>query len=143
MSRSNNSSMGHSNDDPNRAMPLIRTPVRKEVLIVEDEAPIAEALAYIIEDAGYAARIAVHGRAALVAIQERRPDLVFTDLMMPFMSGVELIATIRASGDTTLPIILMSAIARDEMRALGADAIIGKPFTVEAIEALLHRYLDA
>jgi CheY-like chemotaxis protein len=112
------------------------------VLIVDDEEPIAQALAFIIEDAGYATRIAPHGRAALTAIREQPPDLVLTDLMMPQMTGAELIATLRADGHHDLPIVLLSAAGLDAMRDMGANAILPKPFELHDIEAMLTRFLS-
>ena len=116
-----------------------RVPV---VLIVEDEVFIAEALAFMVEDAGYVVRLAPHGHAALAAILADRPDLVISDLMMPRMTGAELLQAVRAQGDTTLPIVLMSAAGRSHVANLGADAALGKPFELAEVEALLHRFLE-
>lgn len=141
MSRNNNSTNIH-NAAQRTAAPQYGEPPRKLVLIVEDELPIAEALGFIIEDMGHAVCIVGEGRAALAAIRQHHPDLVFTDLMMPVMTGPDLIAALRASGDTALPIILMSAMTPPAMQVPGATAIIGKPFSIQAIEALVHRFLD-
>lgn len=111
------------------------------VLIVEDEEHIAEALAFLVEDAGYEARIALHGKAALAAIMTDAPDLVISDLMMPQMDGEQLLQALRAQGKNTLPVILMSAAGRDHVANMGADATLEKPFEVTEVEALLHRFL--
>lgn len=113
----------------------------KMVLIVEDEAHIAEALAFLIEDAGYIARIAHNGKEALMIITEAVPDLIISDLMMPQMSGAQLLEVLRTQGKMTLPIVLMSAAGRDHIPAVGADATIGKPFEIAEIDALLRRFL--
>lgn len=86
MSRNNNSTNIH-NAAQRTAAPQYGEPPRKLVLIVEDELPIAEALGFIIEDMGHAVCIVGEGRAALAAIRQHHPDLVFTDLMMPVMTG--------------------------------------------------------
>jgi DNA-binding response OmpR family regulator len=112
------------------------------VLIVEDEEHIAEALAFLVEDAGYVARLATHGKAALEVITAGAPDLVISDLMMPQMDGAQLLQALRAQGRSTLPVVLMSAAGREHVANLGADATLGKPFEVAEVEALLHRFLS-
>jgi DNA-binding response OmpR family regulator len=114
----------------------------KVVLIAEDEEPIAQALAYLVEDAGYMPVVAVHGRAALEMALAQRPDLIITDLMMPQMSGKEFISALRAALDTaTPPIILMTAAGRRYTDAAGANALLSKPFDLSDVETLLERYL--
>ena len=114
----------------------------KVVLIAEDEEPIAQALAYLVEDAGYTPVVAVHGKAALEMALAQRPDLIITDLMMPQMSGKELISALRAALNlATPPIILMTAAGRRYTDAAGANALLSKPFDLSDVEALLERYL--
>ena len=117
------------------------------VLIVEDEEPIAEALAMIVEDAGYASVVAAHGKAALERARMERPSLVFTDLMMPHMNGQDLIATLRevaaAQGYAPPPIVVMTAASSLRAQAVGADALLRKPFNLSEVEALLLRFLGS
>lgn len=117
---------------------------RPIVLIVEDEEPIAEALAYVIEDAGYTPMVAPHGKAGIALVLQHRPALILTDLMMPQMSGPEFIRALRAKLDSsTPPIILMTAADARFARDVGADSILKKPFEIATLEALLRRYLEA
>lgn len=114
------------------------------VLIVEDDAAIAEALAFLVEDAGYTARIATNGTEALVLLQDQHADLIITDLMMPGMNGAAFIATLRvqqAQGQVIPPIVLMSAAGRDILDSVGADAVVRKPFELAEIEDLLAHWL--
>lgn len=115
------------------------------VLIAEDEEPIAEVVATVVEDAGYATVVATHGRQALELAREQHPALLITDLMMPYLSGAELIATLRAEaearGEVAIPIILMTAASLSLARAAGADAVLRKPFDLTQLEALLERFL--
>lgn len=115
------------------------------VLVAEDEEPIAAALILIIEDAGYTPLVAAHGRDALELTRERRPALVITDLMMPYIDGANLIATIRddARRDHCAPppMVLMTAAGMRRAEEAGADAVLRKPFNIEDVEALLHRFL--
>jgi CheY-like chemotaxis protein len=115
------------------------------VLIVEDEEPIAEALAYIVQDAGYVPVIAAHGRQALKIARARRPALIITDLMMPLMDGAELIAALQADAldgkGPAPPVVLMTAGGMRRTQEVGANEVLRKPFTLEEVEELLHRYL--
>jgi DNA-binding response OmpR family regulator len=113
----------------------------KMVLIVEDEEPIAIALAMIVEDAGFTVACASNGRIALTLIHQQQPDLIFTDLMMPQLSGQELVAYLRANGFTDLRIVVMSAIEKAHMRVPGADALLPKPFSLEEVDAILREFL--
>ena len=115
------------------------------VLVVDDEAPIALALAEVVEEAGYRVVLAYHGQEALEMVHQYQPALIFTDLMMPQLNGRELIATLRAQQhipQQSFPaIILMTAAGRVNIRDVGADAVLLKPFELEEVEALLHRFL--
>ncbi len=115
------------------------------VLIAEDEEPIAQAIAYIVEDLGYTPAVAIHGKQALELARTYRPALVITDLMMPQMTGAELIRALRqdaAQKDYPAPpIILMSAAGRQYVDTVQADAYLPKPFDVVEVEALLEQYL--
>lgn len=115
------------------------------VLIAEDEEPIAEAIALIVEDAGYTPLVAAHGKQALELVRSHRPALVITDLMMPHLDGAELIAAIRAAaqqdGHAPPPIILMTAAGMKRAYGADADAVLRKPFELDELEALLFRFL--
>lgn len=115
------------------------------VLIVEDEEPIATAIAVVVEDAGYVPVLASNGQGALSVADTRRPALVLTDLMMPRMDGIQLIAALReqaeANGYAMPPVILMTAGGPRRAREAGADAILWKPFDIEQLEKLLTRFL--
>ncbi len=114
------------------------------VLIVEDEAHIAQVLSFIIEDAGYQPLIAQNGEHALEMVQRDMPDLIITDFMMPHMNGAELIAAVRARGGghaDNLHIVIMSAAGRQYIDAAGADAFLPKPFDLSQVEAVLSQFL--
>ena len=117
------------------------------VLIVEDEQTIAEIVYAIVEDAGYRPIMAQHGREALEIARTERPALIITDLMMPHMTGADLIAALRndakAIGAERIPVILMTAANSAAAHAAGANAVLYKPFDVDALEALVHRLIKA
>lgn len=110
------------------------------ILLVDDEHDILELLQIIVEEYGHQVITARDGAAGLILARQHRPNLVLTDLMMPFMDGYELVAAIQADPVLqTTPVIVMTAgIISDERRtALGpVQGVIAKPFLVEQIEAL-------
>ncbi len=115
------------------------------VLIAEDEEPIAEAIALLVEDLGYTPLVASNGRQALELARARRPALVITDLMMPYLDGDELIAALHADaardGYAAPPTILLSAAGLRRMKTSGADVLLPKPFELSELETLLRRFL--
>ena len=116
------------------------------VLIVEDDEPIGQYVAFVVADAGCHPVLATHGLQALELAQVQWPALVIADLMLPFLSGAELIVALRAEAvlrRVRLPVILMTSAGLPQARAAGADAILRKPFTLADLQALLHRFLVA
>lgn len=115
------------------------------VLIAEDEEPIAEAIAFLVQDNGYIPLIANNGREALQLARARHPALVITDLMMPYMDGDELIKALRADADLDNHVapytILLSAAGLRRMRNANADAILPKPFELDDLERLLLQFM--
>lgn len=115
------------------------------VLIAEDEEPIAQAIAYIVEELGFIPAVAIHGKQALELARTSRPALIITDLMMPQMTGAELIRAVRDDAERqhylAPPIILMSAAGKQYIDSADADAFLPKPFDVAQVEALLDHYL--
>ena len=115
------------------------------VLIVDDEAPIAEALALIVEDAGYRTVTAYHGQEGLKLARELRPALVITDMMMPQFDGAAMVNALRKEVQAergTLPIIVaMTAGGLAHARSIEPDDVLQKPFSIEDVESLLRRLL--
>ena len=115
------------------------------VLIVEDEGPIAEAIALIVRDAGFEPMVAADGLQALEMAGAHPPALVITDLMMPRLDGAELIAALRSraalDGGSAPPTVLVTAAGLRRAEAAGADAVLRKPFDMAALDRLLRRFL--
>ena len=106
------------------------------VLIVDDEEPILGILSEVIEEMGHEVLRAMNGREALIVVQNRPPDLVLTDVMMPFVNGVELCRAIKQNGATAhIVVLLMSAVPVERRREAGADGFISKPFSLEDVES--------
>jgi CheY-like chemotaxis protein len=114
------------------------------IVIAEDEFLIAEVLTIMLEDAGHQVEAAGHGAAALSLVQEKRPDLVITDFMMPLMTGLEFAKAMRDDGDlSNIPIILVSGAQASVGRAHPEffDAVLEKPYDeprlLKAVDAAL------
>lgn len=120
----------------------------KQILIVEDERPIREMIAFGLKRAGFEVREAEDSRGARSAMADRRPDLVLVDWMLPDTSGLELTRSIKRDRDTRdLPVIMLTARAAeaDKVAGLdgGADDYLTKPFSprelLARVNALLRR----
>lgn len=95
-----------------------------------DDIPVErELLRLILEDGGYEVDEARHGSDAITQMGDSLPDLVMTDLMMPVMTGQQLVQHMRSDRRTALvPILVLSANPNAAKIATQADAVIGKPF---------------
>ena len=113
-----------------------------EVLIVDDEAPIAELLSDVLQDEGYNIRIARDGASALLEIIRRPPGLVLLDVAMPVMLGSDLLVYLRQHGFSDLPIIIMTAgLSPLVYLVQGATEVIPKPFDINLVVEKVAQYL--
>jgi DNA-binding response OmpR family regulator len=116
------------------------------ILIVEDSADLAEALAHNLELEGHEARIAEDGRAALATASEWAPNLVILDLMLPGIDGYEVLRRLRGN-EYEGPVMILTAKGEeaDKVRGfrLDADQYVTKPFglleLLERVSSLLRR----
>jgi two-component system, OmpR family, phosphate regulon response regulator PhoB len=116
------------------------------VLIVEDEAPLAELLRYNLEAEGFQVSHAESGEEAEILVAEERPDLVLLDWMLPQVSGIELCRRLRARPETrAIPIVMLTARGEegDRIRGLstGADDYVVKPFSLPELMARVKAIL--
>lgn len=115
----------------------------RTILVVEDEAPIAEAVAARLRSEGYRVEIAADGPAGVTRCRELEPDLVVLDLMLPGLDGLEVCERIQA--DRAVPVLMLTA--RDSERDLlvglqvGADDYMTKPFSSRELVARIHALL--
>jgi two-component system response regulator RegX3 len=115
------------------------------ILIVEDEASLAESIRYNLEREGFEIDHAADGRLALERFREREPSLVILDLMLPEVSGLDVARSIRA--ESNVPVIMVTAKDAEADKVagleLGADDYMTKPFSmrelVSRVRALLRR----
>jgi len=121
--------------------------MRRTVLLVDDEPNIVLSLEFLVKQAGYEARVARDGESALKEIEERKPDLVLLDVMLPKRDGFDVCRRIRANPEwNDIRIVMLTAKGRDSERekglALGADAYITKPFSTREAMEQIKRFLD-
>jgi DNA-binding response OmpR family regulator len=125
-----------------QAVPGNNMQTSNEILIVDDEAPIAQLLADVLYDEGYAVRMARDGATALIEILKRPPGLVLLDVAMPVMLGSDLLVYLRRHGFEHLPIIIMTAgLSPMVYLAQGATEVLPKPFDVDLVVEKVARYL--
>jgi len=118
------------------------TPTRRRVLIADDDAATRHGVAKLLENAGFEVSEAADGNAALTAIQEKQYDLVFLDIWMPQLSGLEVLARIR-TGTRRPKVIVMTSDGTSEtlLRAVKEQAYdyLSKPFPPrQAVEVAKH-----
>jgi two-component system, OmpR family, response regulator len=118
----------------------------KQVLIVEDEKPIREMIAFGLKRHGFEVREAEDCRSARAALADKRPDLILIDWMLPDMSGLELARALKRDRETReLPIIMLTARAEegDKVAGLegGADDYVTKPFSPRELLARIRAVL--
>ncbi|WP_052672318.1 ATP-binding protein [Aliterella atlantica] len=116
------------------------------ILLVDDNADMRGYVKRLLSPA-YEVEAVADGEAALIAVRERMPDLVLTDVMMPKLNGFELLQALRNDPDTKeLPIILLSARAGEESRIegleAGADDYLIKPFSARELLARVRANLE-
>ncbi|EMR06137.1 Response regulator ArlR [Bhargavaea cecembensis DSE10] len=116
----------------------------ERILIVEDEENIARVLQLELEFEGYEAGVAHAGDEGLIKFREGGWDLVLLDLMLPGLSGLDVLRRIRAS-DTAVPVILLTAKNDVEDKVagldLGANDYVTKPFEIEELLARIRATL--
>ena len=118
----------------------------RQILVVEDERPIREMIAFGLRRAGFDVIEAEDTRAARARIADRRPDLVLVDWMLPDMSGLELTRVLKKDKDTReLPIIMLTARAEEQDKVSGleggADDYVTKPFSPRELLARINAVL--
>jgi two-component system OmpR family response regulator len=121
-----------------------------DILIVEDEAEIAQLIRLYLEKEGFVCHICRDGLTALQLFQEQQPDLIILDLMIPQLDGLEVCARIRQKSGVKDPYILMLTAKGEEIDRIiglstGADDYMVKPFSprelVARVRALMRRTL--
>ncbi|BCJ39914.1 histidine kinase [Actinoplanes ianthinogenes] len=131
--------------------PVVEAPVPSgtgvDVLVADDNADMRDYLGRLLRSAGHRVTTAGDGREALDAIRADAPDLVISDVMMPRMTGLELVTALRADSRTAgVPVLLLSARAGEEASIegleAGADDYLFKPFSAAELLARVRANVE-
>ena len=118
----------------------------KNILLVEDDARIATALAIRLRTAGYAVTIARDPNCGVSLAVEQTPDLVITDLFLPQMNGLNFVGKLRGLGLDRVPFVVITASQRagywESAQQLGAAGYFEKPYDPGRLMAAVGKILD-
>ena len=122
---------------------MVKKNISPSVLVVEDDAAISTLLSYTLEKAGYDVRATKDGEEALIMMEERKPDIVLLDWMLPTLTGMQVCERMRRNDETKkIPIIILSAKGEegDRIEGLerGADDYLVKPFSPKELLARIN-----
>jgi DNA-binding response OmpR family regulator len=116
-----------------------------KIVLAEDNTTLSLLLKFRLEKEGFELFMAKDGNEAVSLIEKVMPDLIITDIMMPFISGLEVISHVRNKLESTIPIIVFSAAGQEEMVlkafSLGANDFMGKPFSPNELMIRVKRLL--
>ena len=115
-------------------------------LVVEDDEDIRRLLVDELEDKGYQVREAADGVIALQSVNEKRPDIIFVDVIMPLMDGFNLISKLRENPETSeIPVVLVTVVnaadAKRKAADLGVKYHLTKPWESWALDFVLEQVL--
>ena len=118
----------------------------KTIFIIDDDLGLQTVLQIALKDAGYQVQFASDGEEGLKQLQSLRPDLVISDVMMPYVDGVQVFESIKEYLQTEgIPIIIITALNRkawfSDLEAEGA-VILQKPFDVDYLISVVRMLLD-
>lgn len=115
-----------------------------KILVAEDEPIMRKTICLKLQKEGYDVITTDNGREAMKLIETEQPQLVITDIMMPYASGLEIVGKVKQSANS-IPIIVLSAMGQEnvvvEAFNLGADDFISKPFSPNELSMRVRRLL--
>ncbi|MBL8746566.1 MAG: response regulator [Phycisphaerae bacterium] len=118
------------------------------LIVVDDEVHIVHVLALKLRNAGYDVRTAADGEEGCEMATQDPPDLIITDLQMPFLSGLEMCARLKKNQPTaTIPVIMLTArghaLSQSDLNSTNIRLVLSKPFSprqvLEEVERILGR----
>ncbi len=119
---------------------------RKKLLLAEDDQLLASLLNHRLIKGGYDVSLSYDGREVKDFLKEQLPDIIVSDIMMPYFSGIELIDYVRNDLKSNIPIIIISAAGNEEnvltAFQLGANDFISKPVSPSELMVRISRELD-
>lgn len=116
-----------------------------KIVLAEDNSILALLLKYKLEKEGYTLLMAKNGIEAIELIEQYNPRIILTDIMMPFVSGLEVISHVRNKLNLSIPIIVFSSSGQEEMVLnafnIGATDFMSKPFSPNELIIRIKRIL--
>jgi DNA-binding response OmpR family regulator len=133
--------------------PLLPNPITykkmnltKKIVLAEDNSILSKLLQFKLEKEGYHLLIAANGKEAVDLIEDNNPDMILTDIMMPFISGLEVISHVRNKLEMKTPIVVFSSAGQEEMVLnafnLGATDFMSKPFSPNELIIRIKRLMQ-
>jgi DNA-binding response OmpR family regulator len=118
----------------------------QKILVAEDQVHIRSLIEFKLKSSGYTVKCVDDGKAALETAQELIPDLILLDVMMPLMTGFEVLAALKSNDKTrNIPILMVTAQSKEDEvlkgLELGADDYITKPFSPNELAARVKNIL--
>jgi len=115
-----------------------------KILIAEDDQLMAKTLEFRLCKDGHEVFVTTDGREALEKIDELHPDLVITDIMMPYTSGLEIVSAVKEKYGNKIPVIVLSGMGQEdvvlEAFQLGANDYMTKPFSPVELSVRVKRF---
>lgn len=115
-----------------------------KILVAEDDRMLMKSIAFKLEKEGYEVITASDGRQAVELVEKENPNLVVSDIMMPYLNGLEVIPYVKANSENTAIIMLTSIGLEDTVVKafeLGADDFMTKPFNLGELLIRIRRLL--
>lgn len=117
-----------------------------KVLIAEDDIMMLKTMEFRLMKEGYEVIACSDGKVALSKIESENPDIIISDIMMPYVSGLDLVNKVKIELKLNIPIIILSAVGLEktvlEAFELGADDFITKPFSPNELIMRIKRLLS-
>ena len=119
--------------------------VKQKVLVVEDERLLLKTIAFKLSKENFEVKTAADGREAMKLLEEFTPNLVVSDVMMPFVNGLELVKQLKDRFKNDVKVILLTSLGQEDtvMKAfdLGVDDFMTKPFSPTELTLRIKRLL--
>lgn len=114
-----------------------------KILVAEDEPIMLKTIELRLKKDGHEVITVSDGRDALKQLKENTPDMLITDIMMPYSSGLELVGTVKQQIERSIPVIILSSMGQEdvvlEAFKLGADDYLHKPFSPNELSIRVKR----
>ncbi|HJU45827.1 MAG TPA: response regulator transcription factor [Chitinophagaceae bacterium] len=117
----------------------------EKILLIEDDALIRKTVELKFKKEGFEVITCDNGREGLEKLTSELPDIVLTDMMLPYISGLEIVTAVKAISTKNIPVIVFSSMGQEhvveEAFALGADDYITKPFSLTELTIRIKKQL--